>query len=108
MKNNSSASRRRKAQSALEYTICVSIVLMAIIAMVTYVKRGVSGRYADVVRATVKSANTTQYEPYYYNSSAASKFTLDSNLVVGNRGEQVRNFNSKIVSQGSESYSVLK
>jgi hypothetical protein len=81
---------------------------MAIFAMVTYVKRGISGRYADVVRATQKSANTVQYEPYYYNSTETSEVLQGANLDIRNRGGQTKVFDSHVVSQGSESYSTLR
>ncbi len=68
--------RRIRAQSVSEYTLFVAIILIAVIAMNTYVKRGLQGRYADVTDSTIsvlrtKTATTdvpAQYEPYYADS----------------------------------------
>jgi len=50
---------REKAQSVTEYSIFVAIVLLAIITMNVYVKRGLQGRYADVVDVTTNNLNVT-------------------------------------------------
>src|SRR4030042_376303 len=58
----------RKAQSVSEYTICVAGLLLAMLAMQVYVKRGLQGRYRDVVLHTtrqVTASDKSQYEPYY-------------------------------------------
>lgn len=72
-----------KAQSVSEYSLFLAIVLIAIIAMNAYIKRGLQGRYKDVadlpmkaIASQVASAKTaksipasyvapTQYEPSY-------------------------------------------
>jgi hypothetical protein len=59
---------KTKAQSLSEYTICLAGLLLAMVAMQVYVKRGLQGRYSDVVRHTTAQVNTSgknQYEPYY-------------------------------------------
>jgi len=58
----------RKAQGITEYSIIAAAIILGLVVMGTYIKRGLSGRYAEVVNATVKSANTTQYEPYYQDN----------------------------------------
>ncbi len=80
----------RQGQSVSEYTLLLAIVLVAIISMHIYVKRGLQGRYADeadslwigvkqVVNAQVAKGEKTpaeavkllkypQYEPYYLDS----------------------------------------
>jgi hypothetical protein len=65
---NKTALRLRKAQSIAEYSIIAAAIILGLVVMGTYIKRGLSGRYAEVVNATVKSANTTQYEPYYQDN----------------------------------------
>jgi len=39
--------RGRKAQTTAEYAILIGVVVMAIIGMQTYLKRGLQGRYKD-------------------------------------------------------------
>jgi hypothetical protein len=50
---------KSKAQSITEYTICVTMVLAALLGMQLYVKRGLQGRYADAVDDTIVAINTT-------------------------------------------------
>lgn len=67
---------REKGQSVSEYSIFVAIVLLVIITMNVYVKRGLQGRYADVVDITTKNLNVTAaqtlptmgYTPAYIQS----------------------------------------
>lgn len=60
---------KSKAQSLTEYTICLTIVLMAFFGMQFYVKRGLQARYKDVVDNTTKIVSAQkqqkQYEPHY-------------------------------------------
>jgi len=61
---------RKKAQSLAEYTICLTVVLVALIAINTYVKRGLQGRYVDVANSAVTAVgavvgDTNQFEPLY-------------------------------------------
>ena len=59
---------KTKAQSLSEYAICLAGLLLAMVAMQVYVKRGLQGRYRDLVRHTTAQVNTSgknQYEPYY-------------------------------------------
>lgn len=65
--------RRVKAQSTSEYSICVVVIILAVVAMQMYVKRGLQGRYADVVDFTTTQAKAYhQYEPYYQKEDLGS------------------------------------
>ncbi len=70
----------KKAQSILEYAVCVTLVVLAVASISVYVKRSLQARYASVVKASVSGVNITemnltatevlvQYEPYYHNIS---------------------------------------
>ena len=68
----------KKAQSTAEYVIVLGLIVGAIIAMQTYVKRGLQGRVRDAVDHTgttqeIAGANFEfsgdQYEPYYLRST---------------------------------------
>jgi uncharacterized protein (UPF0333 family) len=107
MKANRSPARSRKAQGVLEYAICLSAVLLAVIAMLTYVKRGVSGRYRNVVDAAATSAKAVQYEPYYYSSSLAVRSSSNTNQIIRNRGERFNTFNANTAVQGNVNYTAM-
>ncbi len=72
--------RRRNAQSTAEYVIVLGLIVAAVIAMQTYVKRGFQGRIKDAVDYTDQGGQqgntvnfaTKQYEPYYLESKFAS------------------------------------
>ncbi|MFA4888101.1 MAG: hypothetical protein WC628_00800 [Candidatus Omnitrophota bacterium] len=82
---------RKKAQSTAEYVIVLGLIVAAVMAMQTYIKRGFQGRVKDAVdykegnitgpiggvgaSATPLSFETTQYEPYYLSSSFNSERT---------------------------------
>lgn len=96
---------RRSAQSVAEYSICVAVVIAALFAMVTYTKRGLSGRYKDVVDSTLKAANnTTEYEPYYQKS----EFEIGANKTIyqdiKQYGLQSSGFNDNVSVQGNITY----
>jgi hypothetical protein len=101
------ARSRRKAQGTLEYAIGLAAVLLAVVAMVTYVKRGLSGRYHDVVRTAASSAGAQQYEPYYYSSNFTVRSGENKNLRILNRGERISSFNSSTTVQGNATYSLF-
>lgn len=62
----------KKGQSTGEYALVFAIVLGAIVAMQTYVKRQLQGRVRDgaiyMTTETAELGDTGQYEPYYYAS----------------------------------------
>lgn len=69
----------KKAQSTGEYALVFAIILGAIVAMQTYVKRGIQGRVKSgtdyMARETSGIGDATQYDPYYYTSSYDSQRT---------------------------------
>ena len=72
------STRTSRGQSTAEYVILVSIVIASVVAMQTYVKRGLQGKVKDVtdnVGFGLKDAGfgalTSQYEPYYASSDFA-------------------------------------
>ena len=75
----------RKAQNTAEYAILIALVVGAVIAMQTYVQRGMNGRFLDttkfMINATkdVGSANY-QYEPYYQDSKYKTNRFSDETL----------------------------
>jgi uncharacterized protein (UPF0333 family) len=108
MKANKSTAWSRKAQGTLEYAITLAAVLIAAVAMVTYVKRGVSGRYRDVVKAAATSANADQYEPYYYSGRFTVNSSQNKNLTIRNRGERISDFTANTELNGRASYTLFE
>ena len=94
--------RDKKGQSTVEYAIVVGVVVAALVAMQTYVKRGLQARYHDGIQflATetninstdndVTFGNTTQYEPYYLSSSYITASDKNENENSGARGQITR------------------
>jgi uncharacterized protein (UPF0333 family) len=58
---------KKKAQTMAEYAILIALVITAVVAMRLYVVRALQGRIHDA--ANQLTDNTTQYEPYYLESS---------------------------------------
>ena len=69
--------RNEKGQALSEYSVFLAIVLIAMLAMNTYVKRGLQGKYAVVMDSTIAAVRSnpaalnaySQYEPYYVFSN---------------------------------------
>lgn len=62
--------KKTKAQSVIEYSICVAMIIFATIAVQHYIRRGLQGRYANMVDFTTNStaekagvSPNLQYEP---------------------------------------------
>lgn len=72
----------RKGQSTGEYALIFAIVLGAIVAMQTYVKKELQGRVKDaadyMTRGTTGLGTTSQYDPYYFKSDYTT--TRDSDV----------------------------
>ncbi|OGX45733.1 MAG: hypothetical protein A3G38_02000 [Omnitrophica WOR_2 bacterium RIFCSPLOWO2_12_FULL_51_8] len=68
----------QKAQSTAEYVIVLGLIVAAVVAMQTYIKRGLQGRIQEAVdytdqggqldAATAVQFTGAQYEPYYLRS----------------------------------------
>ena len=83
-----------------EYSVCLALVLATLLGMQLYVKRGLQGRYKELLDHTVKQAASTaglatspkQYEPYYVQD----KFTVRQDKQVSESiqtgGQLQRNF----------------
>jgi len=84
---------KNKAQSLSEYSICLSVVLIVFTAINIYVKRGLQGRYKDVVGYTAKQANSLrQYEPYYVRDENKVNQDKSANEKFQDGGSIMRNF----------------
>lgn len=81
----------KRGQNTAEYAILIALVVAAVVAMQTYVKRGLQGGVKFAVDKA--GGNTSQYEPYYLQSSyntTTSAFQDTEEMKTG--GEVVRVF----------------
>lgn len=62
---------RTSGQQVLEYALCLAAVTAVLIGMQLYVKRGLQARYKAGAGQIFSGmpASTTQYDPYYIESS---------------------------------------
>lgn len=92
---NRPARMARRAQGIVEYSIITAAIIFGLVAMSMYMKRGLLGRYAEVVDTTVESANVTEYEPYYQDNQniieAKTKVKQDVKL----KGELTRDLSQE-------------
>ena len=75
--------RNKRAQSTAEYAILIGLVVAALLAMQTYVKRGLNAKMKDATdtyATTVGLGGTSQYEPYYFGQS----------LTTGQQGSETK------------------
>ncbi|RJO65042.1 MAG: hypothetical protein C4540_02275 [Candidatus Omnitrophota bacterium] len=93
----------KRAQTTAEYAILIALVVGAVIAMQIYVRRSLQGKIKDATDLPLNltgtgynatSFNTTQYEPYYFNSTAVTnqRQTLTEQMQTG--GGVVRGTNA--------------
>lgn len=107
--------KNKKAQSVAEYVIILGLVVATVVAMQTYVKRGLQGRIKDAVDyvdngAAAEGVTFTggQYEPYYLKSDISSTQTTNESETytagVVNRGltsEETETTGNKVYELGT-------
>jgi hypothetical protein len=95
--------RGSKAQSTAEYVVVLGLIVAAVLAMQTYIKRGLQGRIKDAVdfadqgnqnaetgvNATVQFSRD-QYEPYYLQSQFGSTRKTTDREKTGTGGDVYR------------------
>jgi hypothetical protein len=89
----------KRAQTTAEYAILIALVVAAVTAMQIYVKRGMQGKVKDVVDGMgtgmgYAGAVTSQYEPYYLNSTSNTNQSGNDNETVAIGGATTRTGNS--------------
>lgn len=98
----------KKAQSTAEYVIILGLVVGAVIAMQTFVKRGLQGRVKDAtnyVGDTGAVFTGNQYEPYYTSSNFNTYSNSEANEAVSESGGNVER-NTKDYSNKTGNYRV--
>lgn len=105
----------RKAQSVAEYVIVLGLIVAAVVAMQTYVKRGFQGRVkeaVDYVENTDKPGVVTfsggQYEPYYLGSSFNSDRDSDETENLLTDGAVTRDIKEKSTRSGSQTIGAVE
>jgi len=79
--------RKLRAQSLVEYIIFLAVIVLAAIVMQVYVRRGLQGRYAEVVDfATTKAQAPRQYEPANKQEDFKVTQSTDAKERIGSAG----------------------
>lgn len=98
--------RNRKAQSTAEYAILIGVVVAALVAMQTYVKRGFQGRMKDATDTfatqTPELGSTAQYEPYYLSQTRNTQSDSQSAESTSLGGATGRTSTTQTTSTGSQ------
>ncbi|MDD2690117.1 MAG: hypothetical protein PHT41_08225 [Candidatus Omnitrophica bacterium] len=88
----------KKAQSTAEYVIVLGLIVGAVVAMQTFVKRGLQDRlkkateYSDPEAAVVFGGRIEQYDPYYLESHFdTTSRTNESEAIATGGGDVTRN-----------------
>lgn len=96
--------KKHFGQSTAEYAIIIGVVVAVVIAMQTYVKRGIQGRMRDEVKAFITDTNaignTSQYEPYYIDQNYSTTTNYDWRNTTQTARSPKRAISSKSVSSG--------
>jgi Flp pilus assembly pilin Flp len=100
--------RNKKAQTTAEYAILIGLVVAALVAMQTYVKRGLQGRMKDATdQVAIQNPTigaTSQYEPYYMQQGLTTTTTGSNNENVATGGAITRTDNTTSGRTGSQTY----
>jgi len=90
---------KKKAQSTAEYVIILGLIVGAVVAMQTYIKRGMQGRIRDTVDHTEDAGGLNftgeQYEPYYLSSSFSSDSRTNKRETAATEGVITRNLDTE-------------
>jgi uncharacterized protein (UPF0333 family) len=99
--------RNKRAQSTAEYAILIGLVVAALIAMQTYVKRGLNAKVkdaTDIFATSINMGNTTQYEPYYLQQNTVTTQAQQENEFVARGGNVARSLNAESNRVGTQNY----
>lgn len=100
--------RNKKAQTTAEYAILIGLVVAALVAMQTYVKRGLQGRFKDatdqVAIANPSIGATSQYEPYYTQQNMTTTNAGGDNETMQAGGAIARTNNTTSGRTGTQTY----
>ena len=100
--------RNKKAQTTAEYAILIGLVVAALVAMQTYVKRGLQGRMKDatdqVAIANPTIGATSQYEPYYMQQNTTQSTNASDNEAIAQGGAINRSNTSSSTKVGTQTF----
>lgn len=84
---------RLKAQSVAEYSICIGIVIAAILGMQVIVRTILTGQYKEMVDCVTKqAASSPEYRPYYVEDTYRVKQSKITDEDIQGGGEVNRDF----------------
>jgi len=101
--------KNKKAQSTAEYVVVLGLIVAAVVAMQTYIKRGFQSRIKDAVdyvdnagQSNVVTFSGNQYEPYYLSSDFDSTRTASGTEDLLTAGAANRTSNEQSSRTGSQ------
>jgi len=86
----------KRAQSLAEYAILMSVVIVALVGVHTYVTRGLQAKYKAVTDIAGQSVGIKQYEPYYADTTQTIQQEQDTLYNVMPKGELERYLYSNV------------
>ena len=108
--------KNRKAQSTAEYVVVLGLIVAAVVAMQTYIKRGFQARIKDAVdyvdqggqaQGVVKFTGN-QYEPYYLSSNFESTRSASGTEELLTAGAAKRTSNEESARIGNQTIGATK
>lgn len=98
----------QKGQGLAEYALIFSIVVAALLAMQTYIKRGLQGKYKDAADEIIFSLRETkgdlnlplQYEPYYTSSKISATASQSRTAKESSGGSKETTINDTFTRHG--------
>lgn len=88
---------RNKAQSLAEYAILVSIIVVTLLGIQVYVKRGLQAKYKSFVDGAGESVGIKQYEPYYAQTEQTIDQKQNTTYTYKPKGKLTRGIDSTVV-----------
>jgi len=99
---------KKRAQSTAEYVVVLGLIVAAVVAMQTYIKRGFQARirqavdYVDQGGQNIVNFSGNQYEPYYLSSNFDSTQNVDTREELLNAGAVDRYTNQEYRTRNGE------
>ena len=90
-----------RAQSLVEFTTCLTAVILAVTVSQIYIKRSLQGRCADMVELVTEQVSPgqnqpmSQYEPYYVDQDYTVKQNRNFNVRIWRNGRQRIRFSNR-------------
>lgn len=94
----------KRGQNTMEYAILIGVIVAAAVAMQVYVRRGMQARIKDAVDSSLTQDtsgvfNTSQYVPYYLDTSTLTTQQSTSSEAMAVGGQITRDIQNEFISR---------